>query len=110
MARYGLRDAAVSGCLCAAHPRKDRAEPRGSHLPAYRAWSGIQIRGAAVKRRVFIKLLAAFVVLIAVAMLVLDVAVRRAWEASLRAEITNSLEQKVKLFADDARRTPANEY
>ena len=63
-----------------------------------------------MKRRVFTKLLLAFVVLIAVATLVLDVAVRRAWEASLRNEITRSLEEKVRLFADDAQRTPAGEY
>jgi two-component system phosphate regulon sensor histidine kinase PhoR len=55
-------------------------------------------------------LLAVFVVLIAVATLVLDVAVRRAWEGSLRAEITRSLEEKVRLFADDAQRTPAADY
>jgi two-component system, OmpR family, phosphate regulon sensor histidine kinase PhoR len=63
-----------------------------------------------LKRRVFTKLLLAFVVLIAVATLVLDVAVRRAWEASLRNEITRSLEEKVRLFADEAQRTPASEY
>jgi two-component system phosphate regulon sensor histidine kinase PhoR len=63
-----------------------------------------------MKRRVFTKLLAAFVVLIAVATLVLDFSVRRAWEGSLRAEITRNLEEKVRLFADDATRTPASEY
>jgi two-component system phosphate regulon sensor histidine kinase PhoR len=59
---------------------------------------------------VFTKLLAAFVVLIAVATLVLDFAVRRAWEASLKAEITRNLEEKVRLFADDAQGTPRSEY
>jgi two-component system, OmpR family, phosphate regulon sensor histidine kinase PhoR len=63
-----------------------------------------------VRQRVFAKLLAAFVVLIAVATLVLDVAVRRAWEGSLRAEITRNLQEKVQLFADDAQRTAPNEY
>ena len=63
-----------------------------------------------MKRRVFTKLLAAFIVLIAVATLVLDFTVRRAWEASLRAEIERNLEEKVRLFADDAQRTPPAEY
>ena len=33
LARHGLRHAALGGCLCATHPRKDRARSREPALP-----------------------------------------------------------------------------
>ncbi len=49
--------------------------------------------------RIFFKLLAAFVLVIAVAMLTVDFSVRKAWEDSLYNEILTSLEQKAAMFA-----------
>src|SRR6185437_7385800 len=47
------------------------------------------------------KLLVAAVIVIAVATITLDFAVRRSWEASLRQQITLSLTQKAELFAHE---------
>ena len=50
--------------------------------------------------RIFFKLLAAFVLVIGVATLTLDLSVRRAWEGSLERELESNLTQKTKLLAD----------
>ncbi len=50
-------------------------------------------------RRIFFKLLGAFLLVIAVATATLDFAVRRAWETSLRHELETTLTQKARLFA-----------
>ncbi len=52
-----------------------------------------------MRSRIFIKLLLAFLLVIAVATATLDFVVRRAWERSLRAEIERSLTQKTRLLA-----------
>ncbi len=52
-----------------------------------------------MRRSVFLKLLAAFVLVIATATATLDVAIRRAWEDSLRHEIERAMVQKTRLFA-----------
>ncbi len=52
-----------------------------------------------MKNRIFFKLLAVFLIIIAATAVVLDVMVGNAWEASLRAEIERSLTQKTLLFA-----------
>ncbi len=51
-----------------------------------------------MKRRIFFKLLAAFLLVIAVATLTLDISVRKAWEESLHNEIRTALVQKAVLF------------
>ena len=50
-------------------------------------------------KRIFFKLLGAFLLVIAVATATLDFAVRRAWETSLRHELETTLTQKARLFA-----------
>ncbi|HLK33779.1 MAG TPA: histidine kinase dimerization/phospho-acceptor domain-containing protein, partial [Terriglobales bacterium] len=52
-----------------------------------------------MKKRIFFRLLAAFLLVIAVATATLDFAVRRAWETSLRRELQTTLTQKALLFA-----------
>ncbi len=52
-----------------------------------------------MKNRIFFKLLAAFLIVIAAAAGTLDLIVGGAWEASLRAEIERNLTQKTLLFA-----------
>jgi two-component system phosphate regulon sensor histidine kinase PhoR len=52
-----------------------------------------------VKNRIFFKLLAAFLAVIAVTAVTLDFMLGSAWEASLRAEMERSLTQKTLLFA-----------
>ena len=52
-----------------------------------------------MKNRIFFKLLAVFLVVIAATAAILDVMLGNAWEASLRTEIERSLEQKTRLFA-----------
>jgi len=54
-----------------------------------------------VKSRIFVKLLAAFVAVIFVATLALDLSVRKAWEESLFQEIHTGLVQKVRVLADE---------
>ncbi len=53
-----------------------------------------------MRERIFFKLLAAFIVVIALATATLDFAVRKAWEDSLHAQIETSLKEKVRLFAN----------
>ncbi len=52
-----------------------------------------------MKNRIFFKLLAAFVVVIAAATVVFDFTLRGSWESSLRTEIERNLTQKTLLFA-----------
>src|SRR5579862_7960191 len=52
-----------------------------------------------VKNRIFFKLLAIFLIVIAATAVILDVMIGNAWEASLRAEIERNLTQKTLLFA-----------
>ncbi|HLX75555.1 MAG TPA: hypothetical protein VKR26_12490, partial [Terriglobales bacterium] len=52
-----------------------------------------------MRKRIFFKLLGAFLLVIAVATATLDFAVRRAWETSLHRELEATLTQKARLFA-----------
>ena len=52
-----------------------------------------------MKNRIFFKLLAAFLIVIAATATILDVMLGGAWEASLRTEIERNLAQKTLLFA-----------
>lgn len=52
-----------------------------------------------MKNRIFFKLLAVFLIVIAVTAAILNVMIGSAWEASLRAEIERNLIQKTLLFA-----------
>ena len=52
-----------------------------------------------MKNRIFFKLLAVFLLVIAATAVILDLMLGSAWEASLRAEIVRSLTQKTQLFA-----------
>lgn len=52
-----------------------------------------------MKNRIFFKLLAVFLIVIAATAVVLYVIIGNAWEASLRAEIERNLRQKTRLFA-----------
>lgn len=52
-----------------------------------------------MKNRIFFKLLAVFLIIIAATAAILDVMIGGAWEASLRAEIERNLTQKTLLFA-----------
>ena len=52
-----------------------------------------------MKKRIFFKLLAAFVAVIAVVTIILDFTVRSAWERSLTTQIESSMESKTRLFA-----------
>ena len=52
-----------------------------------------------MKNRIFFKLLAVFLIIIAATAVILDLMIGNAWEASLRAEIERSLTQKTLLFA-----------
>lgn len=52
-----------------------------------------------MKNRIFFKLLAVFLVIIAATAAILDVMIGNAWEASLRTEIQRNLTQKTLLFA-----------
>ncbi len=52
-----------------------------------------------MKKRIFFKLLAAFLVVIAVTTIILDFTVRSAWERSLSNQIESSMREKTRLFA-----------
>ena len=52
-----------------------------------------------MKNRIFFKLLAAFLVVIAVSAVIFDFMLGGAWESSLRSEIERNLTQKTQLFA-----------
>jgi two-component system, OmpR family, phosphate regulon sensor histidine kinase PhoR len=53
-----------------------------------------------VRNRIFLKWLAASVVVIAAVTVTLDISIRRAWEQSLRQEIERNLRQKTVMFAN----------
>jgi two-component system phosphate regulon sensor histidine kinase PhoR len=53
-----------------------------------------------VRKRLFLRLLAAFALVIAAATVTLDFSIRRAWESSLRQEIVGSLRQKTLMLAN----------
>jgi two-component system phosphate regulon sensor histidine kinase PhoR len=53
-----------------------------------------------VKKRIFLKLLAAFLVVIAATAVTVDFSIRRAWEISFRQEIERDLRQKSVMFAN----------
>ena len=52
-----------------------------------------------MRSRIFLKLLAVFVLVIAAAVVTVDFSIRGAWEKSLRQEIERNLTQKTVLFA-----------
>lgn len=62
-----------------------------------------------MRARVFAKLMLSFVVVIAVATIVLDYGITRAWHRSLREEITGSLVEKTSLLALRVQKTPPAE-
>jgi two-component system, OmpR family, phosphate regulon sensor histidine kinase PhoR len=53
-----------------------------------------------VRSRIFLRLLAAFALVIATATATLDFSIRRAWESSVRQEIDRNLRQKTVMFAN----------
>jgi two-component system, OmpR family, phosphate regulon sensor histidine kinase PhoR len=53
-----------------------------------------------VRKRIFFRLLTAFMLLIAAMATMLDLSVRKAWEGSLRQEIERNLKQKTVMFAN----------
>ena len=57
-----------------------------------------------MRRRVFLKLLFLIIAVVGVSTAALDFLVRRSWEASLSAQLQQSLQEKVKMFADRANR------
>ena len=59
-----------------------------------------------MKSRIFVKLLAASLLLIAACTLTMNVLIQRAWEAMLRSEIESALRQKTLLFAHLVAATP----
>ena len=52
-----------------------------------------------MRNRIFLKALLAFVAVIAVATLTLDIAIRRVWEDSYRNKLEHSLTQHARAFA-----------
>jgi two-component system phosphate regulon sensor histidine kinase PhoR len=61
-----------------------------------------------VRTRIFFKLLLAFLAVVVVTSLVIDVVMRRAWESALRDEIQRSLTQKTLLFAHRVENDPSH--
>ncbi len=59
-----------------------------------------------MKSRIFLKLFAASLVLIAACMLTMNVLIQRAWEGMVQSEIENSLRQKTLLFASRVANAP----
>jgi two-component system phosphate regulon sensor histidine kinase PhoR len=53
-----------------------------------------------VRNRIFLKLMAAFALVIAAATVTLDVSIRHAWEGSLRQEIERNLRNKTQMLAN----------
>jgi two-component system phosphate regulon sensor histidine kinase PhoR len=53
-----------------------------------------------VRKRIFLKLLAAFLVVIAATAVTIDLSIRHAWENSLRQQIELDLQQKTLMFAN----------
>ena len=61
--------------------------------------TGALLNETIVKNRIFFKLLAVFVIVIAATAAILGVMLARGWETSLRAEIERNLRQKTQMFA-----------
>lgn len=59
-----------------------------------------------MRSRIFLKLVAAFILVIAAATITIDIAVRHSWEKSLREEIETSLRQKTLMLAERIRSEP----
>ena len=59
-----------------------------------------------MKSRIFLKLFAASLVLIAACMLTMNVLIQRAWEGMLRSQVESSLREKTLLFAQQVANTP----
>ncbi len=59
-----------------------------------------------MRSRIFLKLVAAFAIVIATATLTMDITVRRSWEQSLREEIERSLTEKTLMFAQRVKNEP----
>lgn len=59
-----------------------------------------------MKSRIFLKLFAASLVLIAACMLTMNVLIQRAWEGMVQSEVENSLRQKTLLFASRVANSP----
>jgi len=59
-----------------------------------------------VKSRIFLKLFAASLVLIAACMLTMNVLIQKAWEGMLRSQIESSLREKTLLFASQVANAP----
>ncbi len=59
-----------------------------------------------MKSRIFLKLFAASLVLIAACMLTMNVLIQKAWEGMLQSEVENSLRQKTLLFASRVANSP----
>jgi two-component system, OmpR family, phosphate regulon sensor histidine kinase PhoR len=59
-----------------------------------------------VKSRIFLKLFAASLVLIAACMLTMNVLIQRTWEGMVQSEVENSLRQKTLLFASRVANAP----
>ncbi len=70
-----------------------------SRFPSEQQSVGWQDNGANVKNRIFFKLLAVLLIVIAATAAILDVMLASAWESSLRTEIERNLTQKTVLFA-----------
>jgi len=62
-----------------------------------------------VKSRIFLKLFAAALVLIAACMLTMNVLIQRAWEGMLRKEIESSMRDKTVMLASRIASTPADQ-
>ncbi len=62
-----------------------------------------------MKSRIFLKLFAASLILIAACMLTMNVLIQRAWEGMLRSEIENSMREKTLLLASRISSTPPDQ-
>jgi len=62
-----------------------------------------------VKSRIFLKLFAAALILIAACVLTMNVLIRRAWEGMMRSEIESSMRQKTAMVAARIASTPAEQ-
>ena len=62
-----------------------------------------------MKSRIFLKLFAASLVLIAVCVLTMNVLIQRAWENMMRSEIESSMRQKTQMLASRIANTPADQ-
>src|SRR3954471_5384378 len=94
-----MRDAALGGCVRSQTAGEDRAQSGESATAVDGARRRIQIRGPSLENRLFLRLLAAFFIVILLSTVTLDVFVRSAWERSLAGEIKTELTQKTQLFA-----------